>query len=249
MLCSLTAKAASILQSKLLDDRNQWKSAVMAWSRLQGELASTRTTAKAPSTALGLIRKRAVGTECVEQTEEGEKCLAESRKCTGEQRQQSSGNEKLKSDKQNGSWTLKKKRKRDDEEEDEKRKSAAVESNNDKNVEKGKTSKERKSEEHKEGAMDIGFMGCKKNEHETDVNGRGSVSDHSTTGLEHNVKTSSRMVDDTGKTFAVENVRYGNGMNHFLIHVHVYMYNIKFKHILCFSYTFNFIFLILFSFI
>ncbi|XP_028279271.1 THUMP domain-containing protein 2 isoform X2 [Parambassis ranga] len=180
----------------------------MTWSRLQGELASTRTTAKTPSTALGVISKRAEGTECVEQTEAGETCLAESRKCTGEQRQQDIGNEKLKSDKQNGSWTLGKKRKRDDEEAEEKRKSAAVESNNDKNVEKGKTSKERKREEHKEGAMDIGFMGCRKNE--TDVNGRGSVSDHSTTRLEHNIKTSSRMLDDTGKNFAVENVKCEN---------------------------------------
>uniref|UniRef100_UPI003AAF6638 THUMP domain-containing protein 2 n=1 Tax=Centroberyx gerrardi TaxID=166262 RepID=UPI003AAF6638 len=52
------AKAASVLQSRLLGDRSEWSSAVMTWSCLQRELAGRRTTACTPSTAAGPTRKR-----------------------------------------------------------------------------------------------------------------------------------------------------------------------------------------------
>ncbi|KAK5882729.1 hypothetical protein CesoFtcFv8_021285 [Champsocephalus esox] len=52
------AKASSVLQSRVLGDKDQWSSAVMTWSRLQGELSSRRrTTVKSQSTALGVTRK------------------------------------------------------------------------------------------------------------------------------------------------------------------------------------------------
>ncbi|KAK1905339.1 THUMP domain containing protein 2 [Dissostichus eleginoides] len=52
------AKASSLLQSRVLGDKDQWSSAVMTWSRLQGELSGKRrTTVKSQSTALGVTRK------------------------------------------------------------------------------------------------------------------------------------------------------------------------------------------------
>lgn len=45
-ICSdiLTAKVASVLQSKLLGDRSLWTEAVLTWSRLQGEVAERKST-------------------------------------------------------------------------------------------------------------------------------------------------------------------------------------------------------------
>ncbi|XP_043992219.1 THUMP domain-containing protein 2 isoform X2 [Gambusia affinis] len=70
------AKTASVLQSRLLGDRCQWISAVTTWSRLQGELAASRNAVTASTTQ----RNREKGRECEKQSDEGEKCLQESRK-------------------------------------------------------------------------------------------------------------------------------------------------------------------------
>ncbi|KAI3362778.1 hypothetical protein L3Q82_001833 [Scortum barcoo] len=94
------AKAASVLQSRLLGDADQWRKAVMTWSRLQGELAVRRSTVKAPSTARRVTWKE----------EEEEKCDVESRKSTEEQREES-GDGRLRSDEQNGEYMLEKKKK------------------------------------------------------------------------------------------------------------------------------------------
>lgn len=108
------AKAASVLQSRLLGDSNQWTSAVMTWGRLQRELADRRTTVNAPGTALGVTRKREEGRTSEEQRGE-EKCNVESRKSTREQREEEeeveSGNSRQRSGEQNGARTLEKKRK------------------------------------------------------------------------------------------------------------------------------------------
>lgn len=110
------AKAASVLQSRLLGDRNQWTSAVMTWNRLQGELADRRTTVDTPSTALGVTRKREEGRGGEERREEEERCSVESRESTGEQREEENGNRRQASGEQNGAQTLGKKRKGEKEE-------------------------------------------------------------------------------------------------------------------------------------
>ncbi|KAM4730510.1 THUMP domain-containing protein 2 [Anableps anableps] len=74
------AKTASLLQSRLLGDRCQWISAVMTWSRLQGELTSSRNTVSANTSQ----RDREKGRGCEKQSDEGEKCLQGSRKRTHE---------------------------------------------------------------------------------------------------------------------------------------------------------------------
>ncbi|TKS85879.1 THUMP domain-containing protein 2 [Collichthys lucidus] len=115
------AKAASVLQSKLLGDRNQWASAVMTWSRLQGELAGRRmTTLDATSATLEVTRKKEEEERrSEEQQEEEEKCDVESRKSAGEQREEERGNGRLRSGGQSAVHALEKKRKRDDDEEEE----------------------------------------------------------------------------------------------------------------------------------
>ncbi|XP_070772557.1 THUMP domain-containing protein 2 [Enoplosus armatus] len=138
------AKAAYVLQSRLLGDKNQWTNAVMTWSRLQGELADRRTTVNSPSTALGVTKKKEEGRRSEEQREEGEKCDVKSRKSAEAQ-------------------TLEKKRKRDDDEEEEEKR-----------------------------YMISG----------TDFNG----GEHTAPGLEHNVESSCRRMDDMAKHFAVESV-------------------------------------------
>uniref|UniRef100_A0A087XKS8 THUMP domain containing 2 n=1 Tax=Poecilia formosa TaxID=48698 RepID=A0A087XKS8_POEFO len=70
------AKAASVLQSRLLGDGCQWISAVRTWSRLQGELAASRNAVTA-STTQG---DREKGRGCEKQSDERLKCLQESRK-------------------------------------------------------------------------------------------------------------------------------------------------------------------------
>ncbi|XP_054456457.1 THUMP domain-containing protein 2 [Anoplopoma fimbria] len=55
------AKAASVLQSRVLGDIDQWTGAAMTWSRLQGELAGRRTAVKTSSTAPGVTQEREEG--------------------------------------------------------------------------------------------------------------------------------------------------------------------------------------------
>ncbi|XP_073338175.1 THUMP domain-containing protein 2 [Pagrus major] len=133
------AKAASVLQSRLLGDKNQWTSAVMTWSRLQGELADRRTTANAPSTVVEVTVDREEG----RRSEKKEKCNEESRKSAGGEREESV-NGRQSSGEQIGAQMLEKKRKRDDEEEEERR-GAARKSSSEKNVEKEKTSEKERT--------------------------------------------------------------------------------------------------------
>lgn len=100
------AKASSLLQSRLLGDRNQWSRAVMTWSRLQGELAASRNADKTPRTALReKVKKEGIGRE--DQNKEEGKCILKSRKRTRELTEEESENKRLRSDEQNGSRTLK----------------------------------------------------------------------------------------------------------------------------------------------
>ncbi|KAM9364020.1 THUMP domain-containing protein 2 [Pholidichthys leucotaenia] len=98
------AKVSSVMQSKLLSDKNEWTSAVMTWSRLQGELTHSRTTVQTPGTAMGVRRKR----------DEARACRAKTNTSTVEQREEDSWNISPWSDEHNGSPKMGKKRKRDD---------------------------------------------------------------------------------------------------------------------------------------
>ncbi|XP_047206989.1 THUMP domain-containing protein 2 [Girardinichthys multiradiatus] len=70
------AKTASVLRSRLLGDRRQWLSAVMTWSRLQRELAASRSAVTTSNTHG--VREKGRGSE--RQSDEGKKCHQESRK-------------------------------------------------------------------------------------------------------------------------------------------------------------------------
>lgn len=210
------AKAASVLQSRLFGDINEWTSIVMTWSRLQGELAGRRTTANIPSNSLKGMRKRTEGRESEEQKKEEEKCDEEYSR--GEQREEESRNGSLRSVIQRGektsretcgaeAQTLEKKRKRDDEEE-------AV---SDKNVAKqGPSEREitiKDNEEERRVVME--FVSCIQNAKkgmisETDL--YGSVCDNATPGLNHDVESSSKKIDDMAEDCAVE---HGDKMDPF----------------------------------
>ncbi|XP_038593885.1 THUMP domain-containing protein 2 [Micropterus salmoides] len=202
------AKAASVLQSRLLGDKNEWTSAVMTWSRLQGELADRRTTVNTPSTALGGRWKREEGRRSEQQGEEEEKCDVETRKSTEEQREEESGNGRQRSGEQNGAPTPVKKRKRDDEEA-EGREVAAFDSSSEINEEDEKTSereRRREGEEEREAVME--FSSCRKRGKHGAISGTDfSGGDHAATGQDHTVEISrNRRMDDLPKDFAVENV-------------------------------------------
>ncbi|KAM4598871.1 THUMP domain-containing protein 2 [Fundulus diaphanus] len=70
------AKAASLLQSRLLGDRGRWISAAVTWSRLQGELASSRNAVRASATQRVGEDGRGGG----KLSDEGEESRQESRK-------------------------------------------------------------------------------------------------------------------------------------------------------------------------
>ncbi|KAE8281042.1 THUMP domain-containing protein 2 [Larimichthys crocea] len=189
------AKAASVLQSKLLGDRNQWAGAVMTWSRLQGELAGRRmTTPDATSATLEVTRKKEEeerrSEEQQEEEEEEEKCDVESRKSAGEQREEERGNGRL-----SAVHALEKKRKRDDEEEEEEeeRRGAARDFSSEKNVNTSETERRREGEE--EMGMLVEFSSCRKN-------GKHGVISRA----DHSVESTNRRVDDVSKNFAVESV-------------------------------------------
>lgn len=95
------AKAASELQSKLLGDRNQWNSALMTWSSLQGELTNKERTLK--NQALRVYKKREEEETC---DNRNKVCSVESMKRTRQQREEE---ERLRSGEQNGRQTQEKK--------------------------------------------------------------------------------------------------------------------------------------------
>ncbi|XP_034464300.1 THUMP domain-containing protein 2 isoform X1 [Hippoglossus hippoglossus] len=114
-LCSLTspAKAAAVLKSRLLGDRNQWTSAALTWSRLQGELAQgRRTAANTSSTPQGVMSRKEEGRGSEEQMEEEGWC--ESGKRAGEQREEERETRGLRGgEHEEEAQTLEKKRKRE----------------------------------------------------------------------------------------------------------------------------------------
>ncbi|AWP14534.1 putative THUMP domain-containing protein 2 [Scophthalmus maximus] len=86
-----TAKAASVLQSRLLGDGARWTSAVLTWSRLQRELAHRGTTVNTSSAAQSVVSKREEGRGSEEQTEEEEeegRCNVETGKSAEGQREE-----------------------------------------------------------------------------------------------------------------------------------------------------------------
>lgn len=108
------AKATSVLQSKLLGDKDQWISAAMTWRRLQRELERRRAAVSTPSTALGMTTKQEEGSR----SEVEQRCNVESRRRSGGQsREDGSGGPR--GGEQSQAQTLEKKRKRDDESEEE----------------------------------------------------------------------------------------------------------------------------------
>ncbi|XP_030011190.1 THUMP domain-containing protein 2 isoform X1 [Sphaeramia orbicularis] len=113
------AKAAYLLQSKLLADMNEWTHTVMMWKCLQGELIDRETPECTPGTVVGVKRKREEASKGKEDREEKEKCDGVFIK-TKEQRDEESRNGRV-SDGQNGAETSKKKTKTSEEEKEDER--------------------------------------------------------------------------------------------------------------------------------
>ncbi|TDH01530.1 hypothetical protein EPR50_G00181000 [Perca flavescens] len=199
------AKATSVLQSRVLGDKNHWTSAVMTWSHLQGELEGRRTTVNPPGTALEVTMKREEGSRIEEQRgKEEEKCDEEKKsKRETAQRGETSSGETCGAEAQ----ILEKKRKRDSEEK---------ESNSDKNAEKPRTSeRERKrqykddDEEGRRKVMELnscGQNGKREMISDTDLYSSGSVCVNATPEEDHNLERSCMKMDDMAKGFAVKNV-------------------------------------------
>ncbi|XP_019949174.2 THUMP domain-containing protein 2 isoform X1 [Paralichthys olivaceus] len=112
---SSPAKATSVLQSRLLGDKSQWTSAVLTWSRLQGELAQgRRTTANTSSTSPGVMSRKEEERWSEEQMEEEGRCCVETGKSAVERREEERETRGLRrgEDKEEAQ-TLEKKRKRE----------------------------------------------------------------------------------------------------------------------------------------
>ena len=183
------AKAASVLQSRVLGDRNQWTSAAMTWSRLQGELADRRTTVNTPNTVLGVTRKREEGRGSERETVQRETV----------QRGEESSRETCGVEAQ----TLEKKRKRDDEEK---------ESEKQRTPERERKRQYEEDAEEEERRMALEFSSCRQNGRkgisETDLCGRGSICVDATSGLDLKVERSCRNMEDMAE--AEKNVEHGN---------------------------------------
>lgn len=107
------AKATSVLQSRLMGDKDQWISAAMTWRRLQRELERRRAAVSTRSTALGMTTKQEEGSR----SEVEQRCNVESRGRSGGQSTEN-GSGGWGGGEQSRAWTLEKKRKRDDENEE-----------------------------------------------------------------------------------------------------------------------------------
>ncbi|XP_029927182.1 THUMP domain-containing protein 2 [Myripristis murdjan] len=123
------AKVANALQSRLIGERSEWTSAVMTWSRLQGELAHRRIAVHAPSITRPPTSTRNKKKEeervSEKETEEEERQDGESGKSSRQQTKEESGvdrqeeksrDEKQSDSGQNETETSEKKRKREVEE-------------------------------------------------------------------------------------------------------------------------------------
>ncbi|XP_039995297.1 THUMP domain-containing protein 2 isoform X2 [Xiphias gladius] len=228
-----SAKAASVLRSRLLGHRSQWHSAVLTWSCLQRELSNRSTTVNTSRTAPGVMGKRKGEQGNREQREEEEKCNVETGKSTVAQREEEGGARRLRSGEENGAQILETKRKRETVQREEKmsRETGGVEaqtlekrikrdneeeSSSDKSVEKQRTSdRERKSEDKngEERKMVMEFSSCRQNVEkgiisETGLHCKGSVGVHAAAGADHNVDSSSGKMDDMADDCALENVEH-----------------------------------------
>ncbi|KAF7655029.1 hypothetical protein LDENG_00061740 [Lucifuga dentata] len=194
-----TAKAASVLQSRVLGDRNQWINAVMTWSRLQRELAGT-SIHNIPRTDLGLTgnwsREQESGRQ--KQREEEEKWNADPQKSTAQQKNEESGadgqeeeEEEEERPRENGAETLEKKRKRGSEERE------AERLRDEERRREEETSRETLTCERKR----------KKNDEEEDFLSRGPVCsrENATLGREQDVERSCSQTDDKD-SFSGENM-------------------------------------------
>ncbi|XP_034754723.1 THUMP domain-containing protein 2 isoform X2 [Etheostoma cragini] len=192
------AKAASVLQSRVLGEKNRWTSAVMTWNHLQGQLEGRRTTVNPPNTALGVTMRRDEGSRIGEQRGKEEEKRNEEKKS---QRGQTLRGETCGAEAQ----ILEKKRKRDSE---------GKESNDGKNAEKQRSpEKERKrqyKEDDEEGKRKVmEFNGCGQSGKramipDTDLCSRGSVC--VIAEEDNNLKRSGMKTDDMAKDFSEKNV-------------------------------------------
>lgn len=221
-----------MLQSRLLSDRNEWISAVMTWSRLQGELANRRTNYIKMSTDLAVMKEGKKERGGSEQRAEEEKCHVQNSNRTGEQTEEESENRRLRSGEDNGVRTQQKKRRRDSEE----RAIEGVAGRKWKQRTSGEIRFEQQTLEKKRMGEDGGEQSSaapgssneknaetdkisekERSEEEEEQMGifsgvvsgtyfsGGSSGDHAASGLEHSVESSSRSTDD----FDVQRVKSG----------------------------------------
>ncbi|XP_041865929.1 THUMP domain-containing protein 2 [Melanotaenia boesemani] len=176
------AKAASMLQSKLLAERYQWTSAVMTWSRLQGELAANSNAVKTPNTTQGLKKERE------EEKGKKEQCLVDPQKQRCTLKEEERENKRSRSCEPNEILTPVKKRNTDED------------GNNVWKEEPPETDRRREEE----AAMALEFSSYRKNG--TNLISSRFVSENTTQELEHIVESSSRAVDEMGENKASENV-------------------------------------------
>ncbi|XP_035462355.2 THUMP domain-containing protein 2 isoform X2 [Scophthalmus maximus] len=222
-----TAKAASVLQSRLLGDGARWTSAVLTWSRLQRELAHRGTTVNTSSAAQSVVSKREEGRGSEEQTEEEEeegRCNVETGKSAeGQREEEESGTGRQRSGDGKDAHTLERKRKRAAVQrgyemsaegcggeaaqvlEKKMKRDNEEESTREKNVERQKTQGKREDEddeEEKRIVMELSQPNGKKGTRsETGLQSRG-------TGKDLDVKSSSRKIDDMAEDCAVEKVEH-----------------------------------------
>ncbi|KAF0027712.1 hypothetical protein F2P81_020453 [Scophthalmus maximus] len=222
-----TAKAASVLQSRLLGDGARWTSAVLTWSRLQRELAHRGTTVNTSSAAQSVVSKREEGRGSEEQTEEEEeegRCNVETGKSAeGQREEEESGTGRQRSGDGKDAHTLERKRKRAAVQrgyemsaegcggeaaqvlEKKMKRDNEEESTREKNVERQKTQGKREDEddeEEKRIVMELSQPNGKKGTRsETGLQSRG-------TGKDLDVESSSRKIDDMAEDCAVEKVEH-----------------------------------------
>lgn len=174
------AKATSVLQSRLLGDKDQWIRAAMTWRRLQRELERRRAAVSPPSTAQRMTTKQEEGSR----SEVERRCNVESgRRPGGQSTENGSGGPG--GGEQSRARTLEKKRKRDGENEEE-RTVAAQDFSSGKNEEKEGT-----PEREMGTGLDMEDSSCGTNRV---ISGAEThEKEHITPGLAHSVECNIRM--------------------------------------------------------
>lgn len=195
-----------MLQSRILGDGNQWTSAVMTWSRLQGELADRRTTINTPRTAEGAVTKRRE-----EERRSEEECDVQSQTCAGGQTE-ASGSQR--SGKQNGTQSQERKRKRNDDEEEEEKGSAVQICASETNIEEEMTRREEEMEVRRK------FHGSPNNGKHGKVPRTRLVDKHqATTGQECDERSNVKRMDGMVKDEVLESVGKGKWEFHFKFNI------------------------------